>query len=368
MSPRAMSPRLMQTQNINTMGMDEDQMVKEARFRMAENKKRAQLRNLLKCVDDGKTVRADQFEMAAQMAGMNLPPHVINNLRPCTVGSPRSPRVQWPKMVARMELPPLAGYSPSSPRSKQGASVFGGTAMPGETAAVTQRAQATEKYSEKMVDLDPRVREAWKLLNQRVSNNFTRFACAFRRIDEDKSGKLSHYELHRILHEYNFGLPHNVIDQLINIADHDGDGMVDYGEFLHFLKHGVNAKSVAISATKQGKAKDAGADAEHVAQLRQAHAMIKERIENKFGSLNLTNAFRTIDRDKSGTIDRLEMKQMLHEFNLVPAMVPDAVLEDLISRADFDGDGSIRYAEFARLIAANDVNAMKGSLQAGLQQ
>jgi len=46
MSPRAMSPRLMQTQNINTMGMDQDQMVKEARYRMAENKKRAQLRNL----------------------------------------------------------------------------------------------------------------------------------------------------------------------------------------------------------------------------------------------------------------------------------------------------------------------------------
>ena len=38
------------------------------------------------------------------------------------------------------------------------------------------------------------------------------------------------------------------------------------------------------------------------------------------------------------------------------------VLENLIDFADFDGDGVINYAEFARVLTAEDVMRMKDTL------
>ena len=40
------------------------------------------------------------------------------------------------------------------------------------------------------------------------------------------------------------------------------------------------------------------------------------------------------------------------------------MLDNLLDYADFDGDGSIEYAEFARVLTADDVLKMKNTLQA----
>ena len=52
---------------------------------------------------------------------------------------------------------------------------------------------------------------------------------------------------------------------------------------------------------------------------------------------------------------------MLEEFNLG---VPPEVQSALISLADFDGDGQINYAEFARIMTADDIGSMKNTLAA----
>ena len=58
----------------------------------------------------------------------------------------------------------------------------------------------------------------------------------------------------------------------------------------------------------------------------------------------------------TGFLERKEVKRLLVEFNIVS--VRDAAIETLIDFADFDGDGEINYAEFARILTADDVMKM----------
>ena len=67
----------------------------------------------------------------------------------------------------------------------------------------------------------------------------------------------------------------------------------------------------------------------------------------------ITDAFKFIDSDRTGHLERDEVKKLLVEFN-IPDIKNDAI-ETLIDFADFDGDG-------ARVLTADDVMAMKDTL------
>ena len=70
----------------------------------------------------------------------------------------------------------------------------------------------------------------------------------------------------------------------------------------------------------------------------------------------LTDAFKYIDSDRTGHLERDEVKRLLLEFNIPD--IKDAAIETLIDFADYDGDGEINYAEFARVLTADDVMRM----------
>ena len=74
----------------------------------------------------------------------------------------------------------------------------------------------------------------------------------------------------------------------------------------------------------------------------------------------ITDAFKFIDSDRTGTLDRPEVLRLLTEFNIPD--ISHATIETLIDFADYDGDGEINYAEFARVLTADDVMAMKDTL------
>ena len=44
--------------------------------------------------------------------------------------------------------------------------------------------------------------------------------------------------------------------------------------------------------------------------------------------------------------------------------VSEAAIENLLDFADYDGDGEINYAEFCRVLTADDVMSMKQTLTA----
>lgn len=379
-----------------TAGLDESQMIQEARYRIAYNKQRSQLRNLLSCVQDEKgTVSKDQLQLAANLAGFELPQNVSQQLK-----SPR--RLYVKPIVSSLELPPLQGFAPT-PRptlSKRN----------GESSRSAVAYVPPSGY--KLEVIDPQVKEGWQLLKDKCETNFGMLKQAFRRMDYDKSGKLNSFEVHKVIHEFNAGLSHKVIDQLISIADQDGDGEIDWLEFIKFLKQGVPDEAgemLAKQADARAAARARAQEESRKNEIRTCQKLIANRIETNFGSTGLRTAFRQIDDDKSGTLDmaratpnpawpqptftaacviavprkpatdlqrhsravavsRLvaqeELRRLLFTANLVPEMVSPANLDIIINMADFDGDGKINYAEFARMITAGDITNLKGTLTA----
>ena len=89
--------------------------------------------------------------------------------------------------------------------------------------------------------------------------------------------------------------------------------------------------------------------------MRYAQQQLRQELEEKYSSI--TKAFKFIDADRTGKLEREEVKRLLVEFNIVN--VRDDAIETLIDFADHDGDGEINYAEFARILTADDVMNMK---------
>ena len=382
-------------------GLDESQMIQEARYRIAYNKQRSQLRNLLSCVQDEKgTVSKDQLQLAANLAGFQLPQNVSQQLK-----SPR--RLYVKPIVNSLELPPLQGFAPT-PRPT--------LPKPGGEPSRPTAAEYVPPAGYKLEAIDPQVKEGWQMLKDKCETNFGMLKQAFRRMDDDKSGKLNSFEVHKVIHEFNAGLSHKVIDQLISIADQDGDGEIDWIEFLKFLKQGVPDQAgemLAKQADARAAARRRAQEESRKNEIRTCQKLIANRIETNFGSTGLRTAFRQIDDDKSGTLDMArahpppshartrptcpprrraqiaasrkratclphkhplarpscfglqdEIRRLLFTANLVPEMVSPANLDTIIKMADFDGDGKINYAEFARMITAGDITNLKETLTA----
>lgn len=56
----------------------------------------------------------------------------------------------------------------------------------------------------------------------------------------DKDGKLNKEDIEHLVHSDTKSLNSNDIQQMIDEADLDGDGKIDYGEFLVLLRERTN--------------------------------------------------------------------------------------------------------------------------------
>ncbi|KAK1433362.1 hypothetical protein QVD17_10272 [Tagetes erecta] len=143
----------------------------------------------------------------------------------------------------------------------------------------------------------------------------------FTMLDTDNSGTITFEELKQGLNRVGSNLMESEIKELMDAADIDSNGTIEYGEF--------------IAATL------------HMNKL--------ERDEN------LLAAFRFFDKDGSGFITMDELQQACKDFGL-----QDAQLDEMIQEVDQDNDGRIDYAEFTAMMRKGDEEvrsrAMKGSL------
>jgi len=136
---------------------------------------------------------------------------------------------------------------------------------------------------------------------------------AFMDMDKNKDGTVSVGELRAGLVAGGVELPHD-LDEMIEAADTDGSGVIDYTEFL--------------AATL---------DRKHCHQ------------ENV-----LWIAFKKFDLDGSGAIDVRELKKLLGDGDVVEVMhlQEDNRLEHLFRQVDTNGDGKIDFEEFLVMVQA----------------
>tara|TARA_B110001452_G_C15213840_1_gene421006 strand:+ start:594 stop:1790 length:1197 start_codon:yes stop_codon:yes gene_type:complete len=310
-------------------------LIYESRKRIEAQKQQARLASVLGCITEADgTVAVGQARMAAQLAGVSLPD---------------TPRLATPRVAVKpllSELLPPVQRSPRGPARRR---------QPSAAAEYNLSAVVSDG-----VGIDPEVRRLWGMLSAKLKESSTLVQMMFRRADEDRSGKLSRFELHKVLHELDKGATHQTLGKLIELADVDGDGEIAYQEFIAFLRQGIPSEA-AVSQFLAASAPQTDDDRSARAQLRKAHKLIAERIETNFGGGDLfflTNAFRRIDEDKSGTLTIFELKQFMYMANLVPAMVTNDNVEELVRLADKNGDGEIAYDEFAKMILTPDLDEL----------
>jgi calmodulin len=141
---------------------------------------------------------------------------------------------------------------------------------------------------------------------------------AFARFDTDGSGKISSSELRVALKEV--GVEHMSaarLEALISEVDIDGEGEVDFDEFLLLMRKLAKDSEEEYSA----------------AQMQQ-----------------FREAFAKFDKDGSGNIDKEELRRALKEFGQNPS---EDELEAMMKAADKEGGDGVDFAEF--------VNTAKGS-------
>nr|CAD70165.1 calcium-dependent protein kinase [Landoltia punctata] len=128
----------------------------------------------------------------------------------------------------------------------------------------------------------------------------------FQNMDTDQSGTITYEELKTGLARLGSRLSEAEVKQLMDAADVDGNGSIDYIEFITATMH--------------------------------RHKLEREE--------HLYSAFSYFDKDNSGYITRDELKQALEEHGMGDA---DSIRE-IISEVDTDNDGRINYDEFCAMM------------------
>jgi len=156
-------------------------------------------------------------------------------------------------------------------------------------------------------------------------------------------------------------------DAVIKACDHDGDGSIDYKEFVAGL---ARDKFVGSNHTPKIKTRKVGDPLDDplsklkpgvtAEDLVMAHSTVRERLLNKHDTIH--KAFKNMDMDGSGFINRSEFEGALKNLNVqLKKPVLDSLLDIIDVEDDDDGgdDHDIGFREFARVMTAADLFKMK---------
>ncbi|GMH09681.1 hypothetical protein Nepgr_011522 [Nepenthes gracilis] len=140
----------------------------------------------------------------------------------------------------------------------------------------------------------------------------------FKMIDTDSSGHITFEELKEGLIIYGANLEEPEIRNLMQAADVDNSGTIDYMEFIAAMLH-------------------------------------LNRLDRED---HLLAAFSYFDKDGSGYITQDELQQACQEFG-----IDDVHLEEIIKEVDQDNDGQIDYSEFVAMMQRGNIDLGKRGAQ-----
>jgi len=222
-------------------GMSENEVINEARIRLAHNKQRMRLKQLLETSANGSSlVNTRDLILACRLAKLDVGDDVVTthdtdkfvspNLikdRDC-YGSPRA--VDWRGFHQTIEYPQLhapgtfGGPLPLTRKQKLQYEEYQGLLRQKEEA---EAAGAQVEYKPK-VD-DSQVAHWHKILKEKLETRFGEIRRAFQLIDEDRSGTCDRQELSYMLNAmFNLNIPEDIMNRIIDLADYDGDGTINF--------------------------------------------------------------------------------------------------------------------------------------------
>lgn len=131
---------------------------------------------------------------------------------------------------------------------------------------------------------------------------------AFAAYDKNRDGVITAKELGEVMRSLGENPTETELLRIIDEVDLDGSGTVDFVEFIRLM----------------------------------ARKFVEEDLQS-----DIREAFRIFDKDGSGTISADELRYVMT--NLGEKMT-DEEFNEMLQEADVDGDGSINYEEFSRMI------------------
>merc|ERR1712154_427593 len=146
-------------------------------------------------------------------------------------------------------------------------------------------------------------------LTEQQKNEFKQ---AFELFDLNKNGKITHKELKKILQGLGQNPTEVEIDELIKEIDADGDGMIDFDEFLAMLTRKANSNQ------------------------------IEDDIEK---------AFKVFDKGNRGKIGANELREIMLGLG---EDLSDEQLKIMIKEIDSDGDGFVTFEDFKTVMMTDD--------------
>ncbi|CAE7835049.1 unnamed protein product [Symbiodinium sp. CCMP2592] len=149
---------------------------------------------------------------------------------------------------------------------------------------------------------------------------------AFKVFDRDGNGFISAAELRHVMTNLGEKLTDEEVDEMIREADVDGDGQINYEEFVKMmmakcqtkLDRGVRFRCFGLASARE----------EQIAEFKEA--------------------FSLFDKDGDGTITTKELGTVMRSLGQNPT---EAELQDMINEVDADGNGTIDFPEFLSLMA-----------------
>merc|ERR1711865_1194211 len=144
--------------------------------------------------------------------------------------------------------------------------------------------------------------------DQLTEEQIAEFKEAFSLFDKDGDGTIATKELGTVMRSLGQNPTEAELQDMINEVDADGNGTVDFPEFLSLMSR---------------KMKDTDTEEE------------------------LIEAFKVFDRDGGGFINAAELR---HVMTNLGEKLEDEEVDEMIRESDVDGDGQVNYEEFVRMM------------------
>jgi hypothetical protein len=145
-------------------------------------------------------------------------------------GSPRE--VQWQEYIKALEpVHPRTAQDAANRAAKRRADASRRSAA---AAAAGAAGVASLLSSKGPVITEKELKAAHDKIRNHFATRFTEVRRGFRLLDEDHSGRLDRTELKAVLMMFNLDIKAHLLEKIIDIADADGSGDIDYAEFAQY--------------------------------------------------------------------------------------------------------------------------------------
>ena len=163
----------------------------------------------------------------------------------------------------------------------------------------------------------------------------------FKKIDKNKNGYLSRAEFKRAFAEMGLNAPRHELQKLISHLDKNGDGEIDYKEFINAVK----------KLHKRGNAYDDALDTANLGVVGILASKLREIIdESAHDAKSLKRLFLEFDEDQNGTISTNEFQKIFKKLGLP---VNKSEVRKLMKKIDRDHDGLVDYGDFLSALNTN---------------